>query len=119
MEEYLRNPEVVPTCGPYLMTISNHVRYESWTKVTGKVDRISCLPAKAGTNAEYDEEEAEWSKRTSTDVSLVLECVDHEHEKSAGDELGEKHSGLGHEFSRVSAEDAGCDENQFVLPVAG
>lgn len=87
------------------MTVTDHVRHQARTKVTGEVDGIACLPSETSTNAKDDEEEAERRQRTSSDVSIVLQSVDQEHEQGAGDELGEEHAGSGHESRRVCAED--------------
>lgn len=63
-------------------------------------------PAEASTNAENDEEEAQRSERTSSNVSIVLDSVDQEHQEGTGDEFGEELTGLGHEVCRICAENA-------------
>lgn len=106
--KYSRNPEVVTSRSPDFVAIANHVRDESWTKVTSEVDGISGFPAEASTDSKDDEEEAEWSEWASANVSVVLKRVDQEHKEGAGDELGEELARLGHEFGGVGAENAGC-----------
>jgi len=90
------------------VTVTDHVGDETWTEITSQVDGIAGLPSEASTDTEDDEEEAERTKVTSTDVTAVCKSVDKEHKESAGNELGEKLASLGHEWLRVCAENAGC-----------
>lgn len=101
------SPEVVVASAPYFMAITEEVRHQSWAEITSQVDSITGLPTEASTNTEDDEEETERCQWTSSNVSLVLECVDHEHEKPTCDEFVEEHAGACHELGRVCAENAG------------
>lgn len=99
-------PEIVTTCGPHFMAISNHERHQSGTKVTSKVDGITSLPTEAGTNTKDEEEEAERHQVSSSNVVRVGQGEDAEHEDAAGNEFGEEHACPGHESGRVCAKDA-------------
>jgi len=90
-------PEIITTRAPHAMTISEEVRHQARTKVSGEVDGIASLPAKACADTEDDEEESERGQVTGAEVSVVLEGVDAEHQDCAGDELGEEHSSTSHE----------------------
>lgn len=89
------------------MPISNHIRDQSWTKVTSQIDRISSFPTETRTDSKDDEKESEWCKIASAKVAIVLEGVDQEHQEGAGDEFGEELARLCHERRRICAEDAG------------
>lgn len=56
------NPEVIVAGSPHLWTVSDHVRHQARTKVTGKINGVSCLPAEAGSDAENNEEESQGSQ---------------------------------------------------------
>lgn len=99
-------PEIIISRFPHLRPISNHVGNQSRTKVSSQIDRISGLPAKAGTDAENDKEECKRKQGTSPEIVIVLEGEDHEHKDGAGDELGEELACPRHEGGRVCAEDA-------------
>lgn len=101
-------PEVVATSRPDLMAVSQHVRDQSRAKIPSQVDGIASLPAEASANPEDHEEQTEWCEVAGTEISVVLEGVDQEHQKPTGDELGEELSRLGHERCGVGAEDACC-----------
>lgn len=66
------------------------------------------LPAPASANAKDDEKKAERRQRARTDITIILQSVDQEHQQGRGNELGEKLPGLRHERRRIRAEDAGC-----------
>lgn len=101
------SPEVVVSSLEDLSAVAQEIRHQSWTKVTGQVDGISGFPAEAGTDTENDEEETQRCQWARTDVALILQGVDHEHEQRAGDEFGEELTRLGHEGLWVCAEDSG------------
>lgn len=77
------------------------------TEVSSKVDSIARLPSKTSTDAENDEEQHQRCQVPSSEITVVLQCVDAEHQDCGGDELGEELAGARHEGGRVGAEDAG------------
>ena len=100
------HPEVVAASRPDLVTIAKHIADQARAKVTSKIDSIARFPAEASTNTEDDEEQAKRREIASSDIAIVLEGVDQEHQESASDELGEELTGLGHERRWVGAEDS-------------
>lgn len=88
------------------MAVTDHVGHQARTKIPSEVDSIARLPAKAGANTKDNEEEPQWCKWSSAEISVVLEGVDEEHQQRAGNEFGEELASLGHERCRIGAEDA-------------
>lgn len=54
-----------------------------------------------------DKEEPQGSQGPGTDITLVLEGVNHEHQNRAGDELGEEHARPRHEWCWIGTKDTG------------
>ncbi len=106
-EIVVTNPEVVVASLPHFRSVADHIRYQPWSEVTSKIDRIAGLPAPASTNAEDDEEQSEWCQWPGAQIRVVLESVDEEHQQRASDEFTEKLAGIRHVGLRVRAEDAG------------
>jgi hypothetical protein len=100
-----RNPKVIVPRRPNLVSIPKEVTHESGTKVSCKINRIASLPTKASTDAEDDEEQAQRRQVPCTDVAIILQRVDAEHENCASDEFREELAGLCHECCGVGAED--------------
>lgn len=90
------------------MTVTNHVTNQTRTKVSSEVDRVSSFPAEASADAKDDEEEAERRKVACTDISIILQGVDQEHQKGASDKLGEELTGFCHELCWIGAENTSC-----------
>lgn len=84
----LTYPEIIITGRPHLGAVSNHVRYQSRSKVPGEVDGISGLPAKSRANAKNQEEEAERHEFAGAGIE---EGVDAEHQDGTADELVPEH----------------------------
>jgi hypothetical protein len=59
-KEGTTHPEVVSTGTPHFTAISDRIRHQPRTKVTGDVDSVARLPSEAGSETEDEEEEAEW-----------------------------------------------------------
>jgi hypothetical protein len=53
-------PEIVSTGTPHFVAISEEIRHETRSEISGKVDSVSCLPAPACADTEDDEEKSEW-----------------------------------------------------------
>lgn len=102
------HPEVIVAGSPHLRAIPDHVGNQSRTKVPGKINRIASFPTKASTNTEDDEEESKWSQLFSSDVMVVLDGIDQEHQQHRGDEFREELASGGHELLGVGAEYPGC-----------
>ena len=84
---YHWDPEVIATCAPHAMTISDHVAHQSWAEVSSKVDSIASFPAEACSNTENDEEQSKGCERTSSKISIIFQGIDEEHQECGGDEL--------------------------------
>ena len=93
------------------MSVSQRTAHQSWSKITGKVDGISCLPAKASADAEYQEEQPQWKPRPRCRelplVAIILQRNDDKYQDRAGDEFVKEHASLRHVRLRVCAEYAG------------
>lgn len=87
---------------------TKEVRHESRTKITSQVNGIASFPTEASTNTEDDEEKTQRCQWSSSDVTLIFQSVNQEHEQTTGDQFREKLSRLGHEWLWVGAEDSGC-----------
>ena len=112
-------PEVVSASREHFRTISKSVAHNSWAKVTGQVDSISGLPTEACTNTEDDKEQTERREVAGTNVRIVLECVNAEHEDCASDEFRKEHAGARHECRGVGAEDtSGGVLSQYLRPIS-
>jgi hypothetical protein len=66
-------PEVVTTGLPNMMTVPEAERHQPRTKVTCKVDGITCLPTEASTDAKDDEEESEWCEVPCPNIPIILQ----------------------------------------------
>jgi len=99
-------PEVVITSGPHLMAIANKVGEQSWTKISGKINRIARLPSESRADAKYQEEKHEGGEITCAEIAVIFQSEDHEHEHRTCNELREELASLRHEWLGVCAEDA-------------
>lgn len=100
-------PEIVVAGCPNLFAVSQQVRHQSWTKVSGKINGIAGFPTEAGTNPKNDEEQAERREVSRTDIAVIFQGVDQEHQQHTPNEFAEEHAGGGHELGWVGAEDTG------------
>lgn len=100
-------PEIIVAGSPNFVAITNHIADESWTEITSKIDSISGFPTEACTNTKDNEEETKWCEGTSTDIAIIFQCVDQEHQQARCNELREELTCLCHEGCWVCAEDAG------------
>ncbi|KAG7119882.1 Chorismate synthase like protein [Verticillium longisporum] len=101
------DPEVVVASGPNLVAVTEDVRHETRAKVTGEVNGIAGLPAKARANAEDDEEHGQREEGSGRHAVLVDQGVHDELENRTRQELGPPLSRGVHEIGGVRAENAG------------
>jgi hypothetical protein len=101
-----RDPEVISSSRPNLVTVSKHVRNKTRTKVTGKVDSVTSLPTEAGTDAKDQEEQTKGHELSGANVVVIGHGVNAHHQDGRGNDFGEEHASAGHERSGVCAEDA-------------
>lgn len=97
-------PEVIVASRPDLVSVTDHVRDQTRTKVTSQVHGVTRLPTEAGTKGEDQETDHQGHQVAGAVVGQAEEA---EHEDGRGDVLGEEHAGGAQERSRVGTEDAG------------
>lgn len=52
----LTYPEVIITCPPYVCSIPDTIREQSWSEISGKIDGIPSLPTQTSTDAKDQKE---------------------------------------------------------------
>ena len=92
-----------------MVAITQHITHQPWSEVSSKVDSITSLPAElhanvmlvydaitqieqgqsayACTNTKDHKEQSQWSEVASSEVTVILESVNQEHEDGAGNEF--------------------------------
>lgn len=100
-----RNPKVSAVGSENLVAISNNVRCETRTKVTGRVHGITSLPTETGTKSENEEAETEGSKRASGNIVGVVEGENAHHKKGRGNDFRKDGTNTDHKVCRVCAKD--------------
>jgi hypothetical protein len=60
IRQHRYRPKVVSSSAPHLVSISEEIRHETRSEISGKIDSVACLPTPACSDAENDEEETEW-----------------------------------------------------------
>jgi hypothetical protein len=99
-------PEVIVSSRPHLVAIPNKVGEQSWTEISGKINRIASLPSESRADPKYQKEKHEGSKIARAEIAVIFQGEDHEHEHRTRNELREELASLRHKWLGVRAEDA-------------
>lgn len=100
-------PEIVATGAPHVRTVTDGVGHQSGPEISSEVDGVASFPAETCTNTEDDEEQRQRYEILRTEIMVVLNRIDEEHEQCAGNNFAEEHAGSRHERRRICAEDPG------------
>lgn len=81
-KELRRKTPTIPS-PPNVRTVSDRIRHQSGTKVSGEIDRVSRLPTETGPYAKYDEEQSQRRELACADIVIILGHVREGQEQAA------------------------------------
>src|SRR5579871_5160922 len=89
------------------MSVPQKVTHQPRPKISRKIDSITSLPSETSSNSKNDKEESQRCQITSSNIPIILECINTKHENGTSNKFRKELSCLCHKCGRVCAEDSG------------